>query len=90
VGITSPHDPRALLCQPQSETVPRWRLIENPLGAQTVAEVLASIEVPDGQTLLTLFESETLLLAVNHEMVSIDHPVTDGDEIGVFPPVTGG
>jgi len=64
--------------------------IENPLGAQTVAEVLASIEVPDGLTLLTLFESETLLLAVNHEMVSIDHPVTDGDEIGVFPPVTGG
>ena len=64
--------------------------IESSSSAQTVAEVLASIEVPDGQTLLTLFESETLLLAVNHEMVSIDHPVTDGDEIGVFPPVTGG
>jgi len=64
--------------------------IESSEGAQTVAEVLARIEVPDGQTLLTLFESETLLLAVNHEMVSIDHPVTDGDEVGVFPPVTGG
>ena len=31
-----------------------------------------------------------ILCAVNLEYVSPDHPVTDGDEIAFFPPVTGG
>ena len=31
-----------------------------------------------------------MMLSVNHEMVDIDHVVKEGDEIGVFPPVTGG
>ena len=28
--------------------------------------------------------------AVNQEYVAVDHPVTDGDEVAFFPPVTGG
>lgn len=31
-----------------------------------------------------------LLAAVNLEHVSLDSPVRDGDEVGFFPPVTGG
>lgn len=31
-----------------------------------------------------------LLAAVNHEHVESDHPVSDGDEVAFFPPVTGG
>lgn len=30
------------------------------------------------------------LAAVNHEYVALDHPLTDGDEVAFFPPVTGG
>ncbi|HBR96149.1 MAG TPA: molybdopterin synthase sulfur carrier subunit [Gammaproteobacteria bacterium] len=31
-----------------------------------------------------------LLCAVNHEHVDWDHPVSAGDEVAFFPPVTGG
>lgn len=30
------------------------------------------------------------LAAVNHEHVTPDHPVRDGDEVAFFPPITGG
>jgi molybdopterin synthase sulfur carrier subunit len=29
-------------------------------------------------------------VAVNREYVGFDHPVGDGDEVAIFPPVTGG
>lgn len=31
-----------------------------------------------------------VLMAVNQEMAQRDAPLTDGDEVGFFPPVTGG
>lgn len=33
---------------------------------------------------------EDVLCAVNLEHRELDHPVSDGDEIAFFPPVTGG
>lgn len=33
---------------------------------------------------------EDLLVAVNQTMVDVTHPVAAGDEIAIFPPVTGG
>ena len=56
----------------------------------TLADVLARLKLPDGQTLQQLSLAETMMLSVNHEMVDMDHVVKEGDEIGVFPPVTGG
>lgn len=35
-------------------------------------------------------ESGKLLAAVNQTLVSFDTPLTDGDEVAFFPPVTGG
>ena len=35
-------------------------------------------------------ESGKLLAAVNQTLVSFDSPLTDGDEVAFFPPVTGG
>jgi molybdopterin synthase sulfur carrier subunit len=29
-------------------------------------------------------------VAVNQTYVPLDHPIADGDEIAIFPPVTGG
>lgn len=31
-----------------------------------------------------------LMCALNQEMVSLDTPLQDGDEVAFFPPVTGG
>ncbi len=33
---------------------------------------------------------DDVLAAVNFTYVSLDHPVSDGDEVAFFPPVTGG
>jgi molybdopterin synthase sulfur carrier subunit len=29
-------------------------------------------------------------VAVNQDYVGLEHPVRDGDEVAIFPPVTGG
>jgi molybdopterin synthase sulfur carrier subunit len=33
---------------------------------------------------------ELIRVAVNQTHVGLDHPLTDGDEVAFFPPVTGG
>ena len=35
-------------------------------------------------------QNTTLLYAVNNNIVTEDHVVVDGDEVAIFPPVTGG
>jgi molybdopterin synthase sulfur carrier subunit len=37
-----------------------------------------------------LKELKTVRVAVNHDYVGPDHPVREGDEVALFPPVTGG
>ncbi|MEP5717841.1 MAG: MoaD/ThiS family protein, partial [Alphaproteobacteria bacterium] len=35
-------------------------------------------------------DRKVVRVAVNQEYVSLNHPVTAGDEVAFFPPVTGG
>lgn len=54
----------------------------------TVADLLAELEsrgAPWSEAL-----SGKVLVAVNQEMALPDTPIADGDEVGLFPPVTGG
>ena len=37
-----------------------------------------------------LKDLSTVRVAVNQDYVGPEHPVRDGDEVAVFPPVTGG
>ena len=37
-----------------------------------------------------LKDLSTVRVAVNHDYVGPDQPVSDGDEVAIFPPVTGG
>jgi molybdopterin synthase sulfur carrier subunit len=37
-----------------------------------------------------LRELKAVRVAVNHDYVGPDHPVREGDEVALFPPVTGG
>ena len=57
--------------------LPTVGALHHHLAAQTDAWALAR-------------EDGKLLAAVNQTLVSFDHPLTDGDEVAFFPPVTGG
>lgn len=48
---------------------------------------LAGQESGQGRDVLS---GENLLVAVNQTMVDPTHPVAPGDEVAIFPPVTGG
>ena len=37
-----------------------------------------------------LRDLSVIRVAVNQDYVGSDHPIRDGDEIAIFPPVTGG
>ena len=43
-----------------------------------------------GQGRDALATAKNLRCAVNQDMVKLDAPVADGDEVAFFPPVTGG
>ncbi|NEX20715.1 molybdopterin converting factor subunit 1 [Thiorhodococcus mannitoliphagus] len=66
------------------ETLPR-----RP-GIETVADLLAQLRARGGVWAETLPEGERLMTAVNQELVRPDTAIRDGDELGIFPPVTGG
>lgn len=55
----------------------------NDSDATTVAEVWQRLW-PDTPL------PDNALIAVNHEYSDFNGPVTDGDEVAFFPPVTGG
>ncbi|WP_440874594.1 MoaD/ThiS family protein [Thalassotalea sp. PLHSN55] len=56
---------------------------------QNIADVKAKLVQlhPNWQA---TFENQSLLSAVNHDMVDAQTQVTSGDEVAFFPPVTGG
>ena len=55
----------------------------------TVAEVLQKV-ASESESFDTYYASSPVLAAVNQTMVEHQHPVTDADELALFPPVTGG
>ncbi|AKM86729.1 molybdopterin synthase sulfur carrier subunit [Enterobacter ludwigii] len=55
----------------------------------TVADVRAHLAAQSDRWALALDEGK-LLAAVNQTLVELTHPLTAGDEVAFFPPVTGG
>lgn len=56
---------------------------------ENVAALRAHLAAQGERWALALDESK-LLAAVNQTLVEFSHPVTAGDEVAFFPPVTGG
>ena len=54
-----------------------------------VATLRAALAEKGDRWALALEEGK-LLAAVNQTLTTFDHPVTAGDEVAFFPPVTGG
>jgi molybdopterin synthase sulfur carrier subunit len=63
--------------------------LELPSGVSDVGGVLATLAARGGEW-ASLASVKNLKSAVNQEMARDDTPVTAGDEVAFFPPVTGG
>ena len=56
----------------------------------TLGDLLAHLRGRGGPWAEALGEGEQVMMAVNQAMARPDTPVGDGDEVALFPPVTGG
>jgi sulfur-carrier protein len=56
----------------------------------SIADLLAHLRTRGEPWSTTLGEAESVLAAVNQEIARPDTPLKDGDEVAIFPPVTGG
>ncbi len=56
----------------------------------TVSALLDALRQRGGAFAEELAEGRAFRVAVNQDVVALDHPVKAGDEVAIFPPVTGG
>jgi molybdopterin synthase sulfur carrier subunit len=61
-----------------------------PAEVRDVAGLLLWLQGRGGGYAEALRDLSVVRVAVNQEYVGGDHPVRDGDEVALFPPVTGG
>jgi molybdopterin synthase sulfur carrier subunit len=57
---------------------------------QTVAMLMSELSARGGNWTQIFNGSQAILVAINQEMSGPDSELQDGDEVGFFPPVTGG
>lgn len=64
--------------------------IDPPAGVTDVASLLDWLKRRGPAFAEALKDTRTVRVAVNQEYVGWDHPIRPGDEVALFPPVTGG
>lgn len=64
--------------------------IAPPPDVRTVADLIAWLRSRGGVYETALSDPAIVRVAVNQDYARPDHPVQPGDEIAIFPPVTGG
>jgi molybdopterin synthase sulfur carrier subunit len=61
-----------------------------PAEVRDVAGLLGWLRGRGGGYADALRDLSVIRVAVNQEYVGTDHPIREGDEVALFPPVTGG
>ena len=61
-----------------------------PAGVGDVAGLLDWLQGRGGGYAVALRDPSVIRVAVNQDYVGRDHPIREGDEVALFPPVTGG
>jgi len=64
--------------------------VEPPAGVDTVATLLDWLKGRGPRFAEALKDTRIVRVAVNQNYVGRDHPIRPGDEVALFPPVTGG
>jgi len=64
--------------------------VEVPAHVRTVAALLGWLQSRGGRYAEALRDLSIVRVAVNQDYVTREHPVREGDEVAIFPPVTGG
>jgi molybdopterin synthase sulfur carrier subunit len=64
--------------------------LDLPDGAAMVAMLLDMLRARGGVWADVLAASGSFRVAVNQELAEMTMPLEDGDEVAIFPPVTGG
>lgn len=64
--------------------------ISLPGEVKTVADLLVYLRGCGAAYEKALADENLIRVAVNEVYVTFDHPVSDSDEVALFPPMTGG
>jgi sulfur-carrier protein len=64
--------------------------VELPPDVRSVAALLDWLRSRGGRYAEALRDLSVVRVAVNQDYVASEHPVREGDEVALFPPVTGG
>ena len=64
--------------------------VEAPPDVRTVGELLAWLQTRGPGYALALADLSIVRVAVNQDYVGLDRVLAPGDEVALFPPVTGG
>ncbi len=65
-------------------------IVDPPSEVTTVGTLVDWLKTRGPGFAEALKDPSVVRVAVNHDYVKADHPVRPGDEIALFPPVTGG
>jgi molybdopterin synthase sulfur carrier subunit len=65
-------------------------VLDPPATVTNVRSLLDWLETQGSNYAVALKERRAVKVAVNQDYVGLDHPVKAGDEVALFPPVTGG
>lgn len=61
-----------------------------PAGVDNLTGLVGELRARGGVWAEVLGDTRSVLMAINQEMAQASDAIADGDEIGFFPPVTGG
>ncbi len=64
--------------------------VEPPVGVTSVGSLREWLAARGGAWAAELAPGRAVRIAVNHDLARADTPVCPGDEVALFPPVTGG
>jgi molybdopterin synthase sulfur carrier subunit len=64
--------------------------VEAPPEVTTVGALRAWLATRGGAWAIELAPGRAVRVAVNHDLATPDTPIRAGDEVAIFPPVTGG